>query len=62
MKPAVIFHQYIWIINKLKAFDIRPTADFLGQLLSHGAGIEVLEPLELRQKMRGLIEESLKRY
>ena len=44
------------------AFDIRPTADFLGQLLSHGAGIEVLEPLELRQKMRGLIEESLKRY
>ena len=44
------------------AFDIRPTADFLGQLLSHGAGIEVLEPLELRQKMRGLIEENLKRY
>ena len=44
------------------AFDLRPTSDFLGQLLSHGAGIEVLEPLELRQKMRDLIEENLKRY
>lgn len=44
------------------SFDIRPTADFLGQLLSHGDGIEVLEPQELRQKMRDLIAESLKRY
>jgi len=44
------------------SFDIRPTADFLGQLLSHGDGIEVLEPQELRQKMRNLIAESLKRY
>ena len=42
--------------------DIRPTADFLGQLLSHGNGIEVLEPLELREKMRQLIAENLKRY
>ena len=44
------------------SFDIRPTADFIGQLLSHGSGIEVLEPLELREKVRGLIEENLKRY
>ena len=44
------------------SFDIRPTSDFLGQLLSHGAGIEVLEPLELREKMRQLIAENLKRY
>ena len=44
------------------SFDIRPTADFLGQLLSHGDGIEVLEPLELREKMRQIIAESLKRY
>ena len=44
------------------SFDIRPTSDFLGQLLSHGAGIEVREPQELRKKMRGLIEENLKRY
>ena len=44
------------------SFDLRPTADFLGQLLSHGDGIEVLEPLHLRQKMRQLIAENLKRY
>lgn len=44
------------------SFDIRPTADFLGQLLSHGDGIEVLEPADLRQKMHDLIEKSLKRY
>ena len=44
------------------AFDIRPTADFLGQLLSHGDGIEVLEPADLRQKMRQLIANNLKRY
>ncbi len=44
------------------AFDLRPTADFLGQLLSHGDGIEVLEPLELRERMRQLITENLKRY
>ena len=44
------------------SFDIRPTADFLGQLLSHGDGIEVLEPADLRQKMRQLIADSLKRY
>ena len=44
------------------SFDIRPTADFLGQLLSHGDGIEVLQPADLREKMRQLITESLKRY
>lgn len=44
------------------SFDIRPTADFLGQLLSHGDGIEVLEPLELRQQMREMIENMLGRY
>ena len=44
------------------SFDLRPTSDFLGQLLSQGSGIEVLEPQELRQKMRDLIAENLKRY
>jgi predicted DNA-binding transcriptional regulator YafY len=44
------------------SFDIRPTADFLSQLLAHGDGIEVLEPLELRQKIRQMIDEMLKRY
>lgn len=40
----------------------RPTADFLGTLLSHGDGIEVLEPLYLREKMKEMIAENLKRY
>ena len=44
------------------SFDLRPTSDFLGQLLSQGSGIEVLEPQELRQKMRDLIAENLGRY
>ena len=44
------------------SFDIRPTADFLGQLLSYGDGIEILEPQELREKMKNLIAENLKRY
>ena len=44
------------------SFDIRPTADFLGELLSHGNGIEVLEPTELREKMRQMIAATLSRY
>ena len=44
------------------SFDIRPTSDFLGELLRHSNGIEVLEPLELREKMRQMIAETLKRY
>ena len=44
------------------SFDIRPTVDFLSQLLSHGDGIEVLEPEEVRQKMRKMIDDALKRY
>jgi hypothetical protein len=44
------------------SFDIRPTADFLGELLSHGPGIEVVEPAEVRQRMKEMITENLKRY
>ncbi len=44
------------------SFDIRPTADFLSQLLYHGDGIEVLEPLSLRERMRRMVSETLKRY
>ena len=44
------------------SFDIRPTSDFLGELLRHSEGIEVLEPLDLREKMRQMIAETLKRY
>ena len=44
------------------SFDIRPTTDFLGELLRHSDGIEILEPLPLREKMRQMIAETLKRY
>ena len=44
------------------SYDIRPTSDFLAQLLSQGSGLEVLEPQELREKMRSLIAENLARY
>jgi predicted DNA-binding transcriptional regulator YafY len=44
------------------SFDLRPTPDFLGQLLSHADGIEVLAPQELREKMRKMIADNLKRY
>ena len=44
------------------SFDIRPTSDFLGELLRHSDGIEVLEPLDLRDKMRQIVAETLKRY
>ena len=44
------------------SYDIRPTADFLGHLLSYGDGIEVIQPQELREKMRQMIADILKRY
>lgn len=44
------------------SFDIRPTADFLGQLLSYGDGLEVLEPECLRNEIRQKIANNLKRY
>ena len=44
------------------SFDIRPTTDFLGELLRHSDGIEVIDPPELRAKMRQMIAETLKRY
>ena len=44
------------------SFDIRPTSDFLGELLHHSDGIEVLQPQDLREKMRQMIVEMLKNY
>ena len=44
------------------ALDLRPTSDFLGQLLTHAAGIEVLEPADLRERMHRLINDALGRY
>lgn len=34
------------------SLDLRPTADFIGELLSYDEGIEVLEPADLRLKIR----------
>ncbi|WP_033148590.1 YafY family protein [Prevotella sp. P6B1] len=44
------------------SFDIRPTVDFLGELLSHGDGIEVLEPEDVRLKMMEMIDNARKWY
>lgn len=44
------------------SLDIRPTSDFLGELLRYSDGLEVLEPQDLREKMRQMIVETLKRY
>ena len=44
------------------SLDLRPTADFLGQLLSHGARIEVLEPESVRQQMKQLLTATLEKY
>ena len=44
------------------SFEVRPTSDFLGELLKYGNGVEVLEPLNIREKMRQMIAETLKRY
>ena len=44
------------------AFEIRPTADFLGELMTYGSGVEIIEPDNVREKMRLLILESLNRY
>ena len=44
------------------SYDIRPTSDFLGELLRHSNGIEVLEPQELREEMRQRILEMYHYY
>ena len=44
------------------SIDIRPTPDFIGQLLNHANGLEVLEPADFRLKIREIIEKTLNRY
>ena len=39
------------------SLDLRPTADFIGELFSHDKGLEVLEPGDLRQRISRLISE-----
>ena len=44
------------------SLDIRPTADFINTLLSHSDGLEVLEPADLRLKIREILIRTLNRY
>ena len=44
------------------SFDIRPTPDFIGELLKYDQGVEVLNPPEFRLKICKIIKEMLNRY
>ena len=44
------------------SYDIRPTIDFLNELLSRRDEVEVLSPDDVRQKMRDLVQKMLNRY
>ena len=44
------------------SYDIRPSVDFVLELMSYTDGIEVLEPTELRQKIYSSLQASLERY
>ena len=41
---------------------LKPSYDFIQQLLTMNAHIEVLEPISLREKMKGLLQEMLGKY
>ena len=43
------------------AMDIRPSIDFISELLSKTDGLDVLEPASLKARMRSILEEALKR-
>ena len=43
------------------ALDIRPTIDFISELLSKIDGLDVLEPASLKQKIRDILDNALKR-
>lgn len=42
-------HDKGWTIFE---YDIKPTLDFMQELLSYGAGVEVLQPASLRERMK----------
>lgn len=44
------------------ALDLRPTRDFIGELLSMDEGIEVLQPEELRHQIRDKLSRMLNKY
>jgi hypothetical protein len=44
------------------SYDIRPSVDFVLALMSYADGLEVVEPIELRQKVYNTLQTSLERY
>lgn len=44
------------------AFDLSPTPDFIGQVLSWGPEVEVVSPESLRAQVAALLRETLGRY
>ena len=43
------------------SLDIRPTIDFISELMSKADGLDVLEPAKLKAKIRKIMEDALKR-
>ena len=43
------------------ALDIRPSIDFVSELLSKTDGLDVLEPQSLKEKIRQILEDALRR-
>jgi predicted DNA-binding transcriptional regulator YafY len=44
------------------SLDIRPTPDFIGELISYGDSLKVLEPADLRLKICKILKETLDEY
>ena len=44
------------------SLDIRPTPDFIGELISYGDSIKVLEPADLRLKICEILKKTLNEY
>jgi len=44
------------------SYHIAPTLDFVQEILSHGADVEVLEPAELRESIADIIAGMASRY
>ena len=42
--------------------DLRPTDDFIDELMFYVECLEVLEPADLRLKIRKILAETLKKY
>ena len=48
--------------EELDTYQLRPSYDFIQELLWNGADIEVLEPQSLRQEIANIVEQLHKKY